>query len=142
MRIAGMCLDRGNRFPLHTYCTPLFEVSKLLRHASIQMTDRYAHLAPDHLQNAVDNLGYSAHQLGAPNPFVKNNEFEYLSHTAVGVLGVYDRRYPSVAGSLPLFLFFRLLRDIFVRLCYFLALLHVWQGEYVPNESQANEGQD
>ena len=25
---------------------PLFEVSKLLRHASIQMTERYAHLAP------------------------------------------------------------------------------------------------
>ena len=40
--------------------TPLFEVSKLLRHASIQMTERYAHLAPDHLQNAVDNLGFSA----------------------------------------------------------------------------------
>ena len=32
---------------------PLFEVSKLLRHASIQMTERYAHLAPDHLHDAV-----------------------------------------------------------------------------------------
>ena len=41
--------------------TPLFEVSKLLRHASIQMTERYAHLAPDHLHDAVDNLGFSAH---------------------------------------------------------------------------------
>ena len=39
---------------------PLFEVSKLLRHASIQMTERYAHLAPDHLHNAVDNLGFSS----------------------------------------------------------------------------------
>ena len=39
---------------------PLFEVSKLLRHASIQMTERYAHLTPDHLHNAVDNLGFSA----------------------------------------------------------------------------------
>jgi integrase len=39
---------------------PLFEVSKLLRHASIQMTECYAHLAPDHLHNAVDNLGFSA----------------------------------------------------------------------------------
>ena len=29
--------------------TPLFEVSKLFRHASIQMTEHYAHLAPDHL---------------------------------------------------------------------------------------------
>ena len=40
--------------------TPLFEVSKLLRHASIQMTERYAHLAPDHLQNAIANLGFSS----------------------------------------------------------------------------------
>ena len=40
--------------------TPLFEVSQLLRHASIQMTERYAHLAPDHLHNAVANLGFSS----------------------------------------------------------------------------------
>ena len=40
--------------------TPLFEVSKLLRHSSIQMTERYAHLASDHLHDAVDNLGFSA----------------------------------------------------------------------------------
>ena len=40
--------------------TPLFEVSKLLRHASIQMTERYAHLAPDHLHDVVNNLGFSA----------------------------------------------------------------------------------
>jgi hypothetical protein len=40
--------------------TSLFEVSKLLRHASIQMTERYAHLAPDHLQNAIPNLGFSS----------------------------------------------------------------------------------
>ena len=40
--------------------TPLFEVSKLLRHASIQMTERYAHPAPDHLQNAIANLGFSS----------------------------------------------------------------------------------
>ncbi len=38
----------------------LFEVSKLLRHSSIQMTERYAHLAPDHLHHAVSNLGFSA----------------------------------------------------------------------------------
>ena len=40
--------------------TLLFEVSKLLRHASITMTERYAHLAPDHLQDAVNNLGFSS----------------------------------------------------------------------------------
>ena len=39
---------------------PLFEVSKLLRHASIQMTERYARLAPDHLHQAVENLGFTA----------------------------------------------------------------------------------
>jgi len=39
----------------------LFEVSKLLRHSSIQMTERYAHLASDHLHHAVGNLGFSAH---------------------------------------------------------------------------------
>ena len=39
---------------------PLFEVSKLLRHASIQMTERYAHLAPDSLHDAVASLGFSA----------------------------------------------------------------------------------
>ena len=39
---------------------PLLQVSKLLRHASVQMTERYAHLAPDHLHDAVDNLGFSA----------------------------------------------------------------------------------
>ena len=40
--------------------TQLYEVSKLLRHASIQMTERYAHLAPDYLHDAVASLGFSA----------------------------------------------------------------------------------
>jgi integrase len=38
--------------------SPLFEVSKLLRHASIQMTERYAHLAPDYLHDAVASLEF------------------------------------------------------------------------------------
>ena len=38
---------------------PLYVVSKLLRHSSIQMTERYAYLAPDHLHDAVVNLGFS-----------------------------------------------------------------------------------
>ncbi len=37
------------------------QVSKLLRHASIQMTERYAHLAPDHLHDAVASIKFSAH---------------------------------------------------------------------------------
>ena len=40
--------------------TPLFEVSKLLRHGSIQITERYAHLVPDYLHDAVNNLGFSS----------------------------------------------------------------------------------
>ena len=40
--------------------TPLFEATKLLRHASVQMTERYAHLAPDHLHDAVARIGISA----------------------------------------------------------------------------------
>ena len=40
---------------------PLFAVSKLLRHSSIQMTERYAHLAPDHLHDAVASIKFSAH---------------------------------------------------------------------------------
>ena len=40
---------------------PLFVVSKLLCHASIQMTERYAHLAPDHLHDAVASIKFSAH---------------------------------------------------------------------------------
>ena len=40
---------------------PLFEASKHLRHASIQMTERYAHLAPDHLHDAVASIKFSAH---------------------------------------------------------------------------------
>ncbi len=40
---------------------PLFEMSKLLRHANIQMTERYAHLASDYLHDGVVNLEFSAH---------------------------------------------------------------------------------
>ena len=40
---------------------PLFEVSKHLRHASIQMTERYTHLAPDYLHDAVASIKFSAH---------------------------------------------------------------------------------
>lgn len=39
---------------------PLLQVSKLLRHASIQMTERYAHLAPGHLHDAVATIEFSA----------------------------------------------------------------------------------
>jgi hypothetical protein len=40
---------------------PLFEVSKLLRHAGVQMIEQYAHLAPDHLHDTVASIKFSAH---------------------------------------------------------------------------------
>ena len=48
--------------PNATLCTFREEnqVSKLLRYASIQMTERYTHLAPHHLHDAIANLGFSA----------------------------------------------------------------------------------
>ena len=39
---------------------PLYDVSKLLRHSNITMTEKYAHFAPDHLQQALANRGFSA----------------------------------------------------------------------------------
>ena len=35
---------------------PLLEVSKLLGHSTIEMTERYAHLAPENLKAAVGVL--------------------------------------------------------------------------------------
>ena len=53
--------------------TPLLEVSKLLRHSSTTMTERYAHLAPDQLHQAAANLGFTAqsqHSGDAKKPVV------------------------------------------------------------------------
>jgi len=36
-------------------------VSKLFRRASVQMTERYAHLVPEHLHDAVASIKFSAH---------------------------------------------------------------------------------
>ena len=48
--------------------TPVFEVSKLLSPASVQMTERYAHPAPNHLHNAVANLVFSSQFHLTENP--------------------------------------------------------------------------
>ena len=47
----------------HTFCswlalqgTPLYTIQRLARHKSIAMTERYAHLAPDHKQDAVNSM--------------------------------------------------------------------------------------
>jgi len=54
----------------HTFCSrlvmagvPLKTVQELMGHKTIQMTARYAHLSPGHLQNAVELLsGGNGHQ--------------------------------------------------------------------------------
>jgi len=39
---------------------PLYTISKLLGHSSLEMTQRYAHLAPDTLASAVQSLDFAA----------------------------------------------------------------------------------
>jgi len=59
----------------HTYASwlvmggvSLYKVSKLLRHSSIKMTERYAHLAPEYLHDTVANHGFSARFQHTENP--------------------------------------------------------------------------
>ncbi len=61
-RLAGIT-DFRTHNPRHTTAAwlvqagvPLLEVSNLLRHASISMTQRYAHLAPASARNAVARI--------------------------------------------------------------------------------------
>lgn len=42
--------------------TPLYTVQKLLGHQSISMTERYSHLAPDHMRDAVNGFEKSIRQ--------------------------------------------------------------------------------
>ena len=64
---------------------PLYEVSKLLRHASITMTEKYAHLAPDHLHQVVANSGFSAHLRGGAHPLLIFNLIHLSSPHSEGV---------------------------------------------------------
>lgn len=67
-RLARNCLRTGSRVIRfhdlrHTFASclamagvPIYEIQRLMRHKSLQMTQRYAHLAPGHLKSAVDRL--------------------------------------------------------------------------------------
>ncbi len=44
----------------------LFTVGKLLGHRTIQQTQRYAHLAPDHMRNAVEQTAHVLFALDTP----------------------------------------------------------------------------
>ena len=45
---------------------PIYEVMRLMRHKSMRMTERYAHLAASHLAQAVEKL-VSFHELTPAN---------------------------------------------------------------------------
>lgn len=49
---------------------PLLDVSNLLRHGSIEMTQRYAHLAPTSARNAVARLDQPAGDNTATMPIL------------------------------------------------------------------------
>ena len=58
----------------HTFCSrlvmagvPLKTVQELMGHKTIQMTARYAHLSPGHLQNAVELLGENSYGTATGN---------------------------------------------------------------------------
>ncbi len=60
---ADLGSDATFHVPRHTYASrlvqrgvPLYDVAKLLGHSSIRMTERYAHLAPEGLDRAVQML--------------------------------------------------------------------------------------
>lgn len=37
----------------------IYDLQKILGHSSLEMTQRYAHLAPDHLVSAIGVVGFS-----------------------------------------------------------------------------------
>lgn len=53
---------------------PLYTVAKLLGHASLTMTERYSHLAPDHFKQAVKTLEAAAKQNSGPARKVDNSD--------------------------------------------------------------------
>jgi len=53
---------------------PLYTVSKLLGHSSIEVTHRYAHLAPDNLMHAVQSLSFGAPNETKPEPATRGTE--------------------------------------------------------------------
>jgi integrase len=68
LRLAGCHVPKKPWHALrHTFAshavmsgTPLYDVQKLLGHSTPMMTQRYAHLAPDHLMAAVARLSFAA----------------------------------------------------------------------------------
>lgn len=55
---------------------PLYEVSRILGHSSIRMTERYAHFAPDHLRRATEALDRVGINTGTKDPDCEEQEEE------------------------------------------------------------------
>ena len=69
VHLSGLPIDGDNKVTAHTLRhsfashlvmagTPLYTVATLLGHSSTETTRLYAHLAPDHLQDAVNGLNF------------------------------------------------------------------------------------
>lgn len=50
----------------------IYDLQKILGHSSLEMTQRYAHLAPDHLVNAINIVSFSSETQITPKQFRAN----------------------------------------------------------------------
>lgn len=93
--VAAAKLDDVNFHTLrHTFASwaimrgvTLKELQELLGHASLTMTMRYAHLAPEHLRTAVGRLDGLTRQQPAPTHRTEKITQE-ITHEAVALIGV------------------------------------------------------
>ena len=58
----------------------IYDLQKILGHSKTEMTERYAHLAPDHLQKATNIISFSGkeNQSVAHLSLIDNNKEENL----------------------------------------------------------------
>ena len=54
----------------------LYEVQKILGHGSLAVTQRYAHLAPDHLRSAIEKLEDDSPSIAKENNLPKTGSTE------------------------------------------------------------------
>ncbi len=67
----------------------LYDLQKILGHSTVKMTERYAHLSPTHLENAIQIVNFSGE--GAKNV---DNDTTYLRHFSEP-----NRKVVAVSGS-------------------------------------------
>lgn len=57
----------------------LYDLQKILGHTSIQMTERYAHLSPTHLENAIQIVSFGK-EIALENAATSQNDTTFLRH--------------------------------------------------------------